>query len=182
MHWEEIAATDFFTAEVWTPTGLKTYYVLFFIELKTGRVHLAGVTRKPTDLFMGHATEGTLGFLRGGRFVICDRDTKFSARFRIILEAAGIDVVQTPHRAPNCNAYAERFLRSIKDECMSRMILFGEGHLRRALEQFIEHYHAERNHQGLGNELIAGAATSGRGDVICRERLGGLLKFYSRAV
>ena len=153
-HWEEIAATDFFTTEVWTPTGLKTYYVLFFIELKSRRVHVAGVTTNPTDLFMGYATEGALSFLRGKRFVICDRDTKFSVRFKIILEAAGIDVIRAPYQAPNCNAYAERLVRSIKDECLDRMILFGEGHLRRALTSYLEHFHTERNHQGLGNELI----------------------------
>ena len=107
-HWEEIAATDFFTTEVWTPAGLRTYYVLFCIELKTRRVHLAGVTTNPTDLFMGHAADGALDFLRGKRFLICDRDTKFSVRFKIILEAAGVKVIQTPYQAPNCNAYAER--------------------------------------------------------------------------
>ena len=113
--------------------------------------------------------------------MICDRDTKFSVRFKIILEAAGVQVIQTPYQAPNCNAYAERFVRSIKEECLDRMILFGEGHLRRALEQFEAHYHAERNHQGLGNQLIEGTATADHGEVVCRERLGGLLNFYHRA-
>jgi transposase InsO family protein len=180
-HWEEIAATDFFTTEVWTPTGLRTYYVLFFIEFKTRRVHLAGLTANPTDLFMGHTAERALGFLRETRFLICDRDSKFSLRFRIVLEAAGIHIIQTPFQAPNANAYAERFVRSIKEECLNRMILFGEAHLCHALEQFIEHYHLERNHQGLGNELIEGGALRSSGEVVVRERLGGLLKYYRQA-
>jgi transposase InsO family protein len=180
-HWDEFAATDFFTTEVWTPTGLKTYYVLFFIELKTRRIHVADLTTNPTNGFMGRAVEGSLSFLQGMRFLIHDRDTKFSLRFRIVLENAGIRPIQTPYQAPNANAYAERFIRSIKVECLNRMILFGEAHLRRAIEQYLEHYHAERNHQGLGNELIGPEATVAGDEIVCRERLGGLLKFYSRA-
>ena len=179
-HWEEIAATDFFTTEVWTPTGLRTYYVLFFIELKTRRVHLVGVTANPSDLFMGYAAERALGFLRGTRFLICDRGSKFSLRFRIVLEAAGIDIIQTPFQAPNANAYAERFVRSIKEECLDRMILLGEGHLRRALDEYLAHDHGERNHQGRGNDLIE-PARDGTGEIVCNQRLGGLLKYYLRA-
>jgi transposase InsO family protein len=180
-HWGEIAATDFFTTEVWTVTGLRTLYVLFFIELKTRRVHVAGITANPTDLFMGNATGGSLGFLEGCRFMIHDRDTKYSLRFRIVLEAAGISLIRTPLQAPNANAYAERFVRSIKEECLNRMIFFGKGHLRHAIDEYLAHYHGERNHQGLGNELIDGDSKCRDGDVVHRERLGGLLSFYERA-
>src|SRR5262245_3379353 len=107
-HWEEIAATDFLTTEVWTLGGLKTYYVLFFIELKTRRVHVAGVTANPTDWFMGEAAEHALPFLNSCRYLLHDRDTKFSLRFRIVLKAAGIKLIRTPYRAPNGNAFAER--------------------------------------------------------------------------
>ncbi|MEM7311014.1 MAG: integrase core domain-containing protein [Planctomycetota bacterium] len=89
--------------------------------------------------------------------------------------------IKTPLQAPNANAYAERFVRSIKEECLDRVILFGEGHLRGALESHLEHFHTERNHQGLGNELIEPDASPGSGEVLCRERVGGLLKFYHRA-
>ena len=114
------------------------------------------------------------------RFLICDRDSKFSLRFRIVLEAAGIDIIQTPYQAPNANAFAERCVRSIKDECLDRMILFGESHLHRALKEYLAHYHCERNHQGLGNELID-PARDGTGEILCYQRLGGLLKYYRRA-
>ena len=109
-----------------------------------------------------------------------DRDTKFSLRFRIVLEDAGIEPIKTPFQAPNANAYAERFVRSIKEECLDRMILFGEGHMRRAIEQYLEHYHAERNHQGLGNELIDGEVGT-VGEIVSRDRLGGTLRYYYRA-
>jgi len=180
-HWGAIAGTDFFTTEVWTPLGLKTYYILFVIDLRTRRVHLAGVTRNPTDMFMACAAEASLGFLHVSRFLICDRDTKFSLRFRIVMRDAGIRLLRTPYQAPNANAHAERFVRSIKRECLSRMILFGEAHLGHVLEQYLAHYHAERNHQGIGNELIEGAPQPGEGLVECDERLGGLLKYYRRA-
>lgn len=180
-HWGAIAGTDFFTTEVWTPLGLRTYYVLFVIDLKTRRVHLAGVTLNPTDMFMALAAETSLTFLRGTRYLICDRDSKFSLRFRIVTEEAGIRLLRTPNQAPNANAFAERFVRSIKHECLNRMILFGESHLRRALEQYLAHYHAERNHQGIGNELIEGDVLTSTGSVECTDRLGGLLKYYRRA-
>jgi transposase InsO family protein len=120
--------------------------------------------------------------LVGHRVLICDRDRKWSAAVRRQFGDAGIRVVLTPERAPNANAYAERFVRSIKEECLDRMIPLGERHFRRALTEFIAHYHRERNHQGLGNELIDGAPrinTARR--VLRRPRLGGLLNFYERA-
>jgi putative transposase len=180
-HWDEVMATDFFTAEVWTSRGLQTYYVLFFIELKTRRVHVAGITTNPTDWFIGKAVEGIVGRFSAMRYVIHDRDTKYSLRFRIVMEDAGITPIKTPFHAPNANAYAERFVRSIKEECLDRMVLFGEGHLHRAIEQYLEHFHIERNHQGLGNELIDPEVAAAGKETACRERLGGLLRYYHRA-
>jgi transposase InsO family protein len=114
--------------------------------------------------------------------LICDGYTKWSALVRSRLGEAGIRVVQTPFRAPNANAYAERFVRSIKHECLNRVIPFGEGHLRRTMTEYVEHYHRERNHQGIENELIAGApARDHVGRIRRRPRLGGLLNYYSRA-
>ena len=114
--------------------------------------------------------------------LICDRDAKWSAPVRTRLEEAGIRVVQTPYQAPNANAYAERFVRSIKEECLTRVIPFGERHLRRMIAAYVEHYHRERNHQGLENELIEGVSAISRlGPIRRRPRLGGLLNYYERA-
>ena len=121
------------------------------------------------------------GFLLTKRVRICDRDAKFTEQFKKVIEAFGARVIVTPYQAANCNAHAERFVRSIKEECLHRMILFGERSLLRCLREFTAHYHAERNHQGIGNELIDGAELPGSGPVECQERLGGLLKYYQRA-
>jgi putative transposase len=120
--------------------------------------------------------------LVGHRVLICDRDTKWSGAVQQLLDEAGIHVVRTPFEAPNANACAERFVRSIKTECLHRVIPFGERHLRRTLTEFVDHYHAERNHQGLGNALID-AAPPPRcvGGIRRRQRLGGLLNYYYRA-
>ena len=127
------------------------------------------------------AVEGE-GPLIGPRALICDRDAKWSAPVRARLDEAGIRVVRTPYQAPNANAYAERFVRSIKHECLSRMIPLGEGHLRRSLTEYVEHYHCERNHQGLDNALIDDSTHTPTGKQIRRRsRLGGLLNYYERA-
>jgi putative transposase len=122
------------------------------------------------------------GLLRQHSVLICDRDRKWSAATRQLIEDAGIRVVQAPYRAPNANAYAERFVRSIKEECLDRMIPLGERHFRRAVDEFVEHYHRERNYQGLSNELIDGPIRPGTvGRIRRRPRLGGLLNYYDRA-
>ena len=184
-HWGQIAATDFFSTEVWTPKGLTTYYVLFLIDLKTRGAHLAGLTTNPDGAFMAQVarnlTDTVDGFFSGHRFLICERDDKFTPQFKRILTDAGTEIIQTPRQAPNCNAFAERFVLSIKSECLNRMMLFGEAGLRRAVTSFIEHYHAERPHQGIGNEVIEAKAAAGVGQVQCSERLGGLLRHYDRA-
>jgi transposase InsO family protein len=119
---------------------------------------------------------------RWGQVLICDRDSKWSRNVRRLLDDAGIRVVRTPERAPNANAFAERFVRSINEECLDRLIPIGERHFRRAVREFVEHYHRERNHQGLNNDLIAGGLTIGTvGRIRRRPRLGGLLNYYDRA-
>ena len=185
-HWGAIAGADFFTTEVWTWRGLVTYYTVFVIDLASRRVQIVGSTPYPNDLFMRHIgrtlTAADVGQLRDHRILICDRDRKWSGEVRRLLGDAGIDVVLTPVRAPNANAYAERFVRSIKEECLDRMIPLGEHHFRRAVREFVAHYHGERNHQGLQNMLIAGAlAPDAAGRVHRRPRLGGLLNYYERA-
>jgi transposase InsO family protein len=116
--------------------------------------------------------------------LICDRDTntKWNAAVRQTLAVSGIRVVQTPYAALNCNAYAERFVQSVKEECLNRLVILGEAHLRRTLVAFTEHYHRERNHQGLQDRLIMPTPTEPpQGPIRCRPRLGGLLRYYYRA-
>jgi transposase InsO family protein len=181
-----IAGADFFTTEVWTWRGLVTYYTLFVIDLASRRVHVLGSTPHPHEVFMRQVgrtlTAAEDGLLRDHRVLIHDRDRKWSGDIRQLLEDAGIEVVQTPYQAPNANAYAERFVRSIKEECLNRIIPMGGRHFRRAVHEFVAHDHRERNHQGLGNELIDQVErrrTMGR--VHRRQRLGGLLNYYERA-
>jgi transposase InsO family protein len=127
-------------------------------------------------------TDAVEGFLAGHRVLICDRDAKWTEGFRDIVEGSGVRVVLTPIQAPNANAYAERFVRSIREECLDRLILFGERRLIRVLDEFVAHYHGERNHQGRGNDLIAPEPLPRDGPYVrCRERLGGLLRYYHRA-
>ena len=124
-------------------------------------------------------TSETYGLLRAGQILICDRDPKWSGAVEELLETMGVRIVRTPPCAPNCNAYAERFVRSVKEECLNRVIPLGEWHLRRTLREFATHYHRERNHQGLGNELIDRPATHRTTDAIRRrQRVGGLLSYY----
>jgi len=144
-HWESVAATDFFTVEVCTVRGLVTHYVLFVLDLASRAVRIAGITPHPTD-----AEEP---ILRGKRFLIMDRDAKYSACFRAALTRVGIDSVRLPPRSPNLNAHAERFVRSAKEECTGRMIFFGRASIERTLKHYLSHSHEERNHQGLQNRL-----------------------------
>ena len=122
------------------------------------------------------------GILRGKTHLIHDRDPLFTKAFREILRSGGVESVRLPPKSPNLNAYAERFVLSIKSECLDRMVILGERHLRRAIAEYVEHYHLERTHQGLGNRLIDGVPESAVGEVARRERLGGLLNSYYREV
>jgi hypothetical protein len=123
------------------------------------------------------------GFLLRSRYLIHDRDQLFTKAFQRTLASSGVRPVKLPRRSPNLNAYAERFVRSIKSECLAQVIPIGEGHLRRVVREYVEHYHGERNHQGIRNRLIDSSADESRrgGSIECRERLGGLLQFYHRA-
>ena len=185
-HWDVLAAIDFTTIEVWTKGGLTTFYLLFVMELKTRRVDFAGYTTNPHEIWMKQVakslTDAEDGFLNGKRYVLMDRDGKFCPAFRDILKNEGVDPVRLPPKSPNLNAHLERFMRSIKEEALGRIIFFGEGSLRRAISSYMEYFHAERNHQGLDNAIIEPGDEVGakQGEVQCRERLGGTLRYYYR--
>lgn len=186
-HMEVLWATDFFTTEVWTLGGLVTYYVLFFIHLETRRVHVAGVTPHPNEQWMmqmaRNLTMDEWGILQPGQYLIHDCDTKFCAAFKETLDRAGVKRVPLPPRSPQLHAFAERFVRSVKEEALSRMILFGERSLWHVLNEYMTHDHAERPHQGKGNVLLfpfVRPEQDREGTIRCHERLGGLLKHYDR--
>jgi putative transposase len=187
MHWDVLASTDLFTVEVMTLGRLVRYHVLFVMELSTRVVEIAGIVPEPNGRWMEQVarnlTDAFDGFLCGKRYLIHDRSPVFTGGFVSILKATGVDPIKLPPRSPNLSPHAERFVRSIKSECLDRMIFFSERQLRHAIAEFMAHYHGERNHQGLGNELIVAEAGVGaaEGEIRCRERLGGLLRYYHRA-
>ncbi len=184
-HWDGLAAADFFTVEVLTLGGLVRYVVLFVMKLKTRTVEIAGITRQPDETWMTQVarnlTDSHDGFLRGMHDLILDRDPLYTTSFRRLLRDSGVKPLFLPARSPNLNAFAERFVGSVKSECLERLVPLGEVHLRAAVRAFVHHYHEERPHQGLGNERIAPKTPAiETGPVTCRDRLGGLLKFYYR--
>jgi transposase InsO family protein len=188
-HKDVLVACDFFTKEVWTLLGPVTYYVLFFIHIASRKVHVAGCTIHPNEAWMKQIARNLTmedGFLNGMKYLILDRDTKFCKSFREMLKSAGVEPLRLPVRSPNLNAFAERFVRSIKEECLDQLILIGEPSLHRALEHYLEHYHHERPHQGKEKRILLplsipmDQSTPRAGPVQCRERLAGLLKHYHR--
>ena len=185
-HWEVLAATDLFTIELWTAVGLVRYHVWFVLRLASRAVTIAGIVPEPTGLWLQqrarHLTDGWDGLLKGCRYLIHDRSPLFTPEFESVLRGAGIQSVRLPPRSPNLNAYAERFVRTIKETCLDRMILMGEASLHRAVTQFVAHYHTERNHQGLENQILRPEFPLflPEGEVGCRKRLGGLLRYYYR--
>jgi transposase InsO family protein len=186
LHWAVLAATDFFTVEVMTWHSLVTFYVLVVMELSTRRVEIAGITPHPTAAFMQQCarqlTDPFEGFLMGKRYLIHDRDTKFTQAFDGLLKTSGVEPLLLPPRSPNLNAHCERFVRSIKEEALDRMLMLGERSLHYAIQQYLIHYHAERNHQGLEHQRIAPepAMRGDNGQVRRHDRLGGLLRYYYR--
>jgi Integrase core domain len=157
-----------------------THYILFFMDIANRAVKIAGITPHPDSRWMTqiarNLTDLNDGFLRGQRYLILDRDIKYSDAFRSVLVREGIHVIRLPPRSPNLNAFAERFVRSIKEECLSRMIFVGPASLQHAVRQFMAHYHSERNHQGLENRLPQPASVTAlpHHPVQRRQRLGGI--------
>ena len=170
LHWGAIAAADFFTVEVLTHLGLIRFLVFFVIDLKSRRVKIARIAPAPDGRWLKQVarnlTDVEDGFLNGTCYLIHDRDPLFTDEFRQILWSGGVQTVKLPARSPDLNAYAERFVRSIREECLSRVIPLGERHLRWVIGEYVKHYHVERNHQGLGNELIEPGGKPERGRVV----------------
>ena len=193
-HLHCLYAGDFFTVEVLGIFGAVRYSVLFVIRLETREVHLAGINHNPGGAWMKQVarnlTDPFDGFLRDARYLIHDADPLFTRDFKQILEppgspkGEGVACVQIPPRSPNCNPFAERFVRSVKDECLRHFVFFGERHLRYVVGEYVAYYNHERFHQGIGGKLIRPASANDNtatGAIKCRSRLGGLLNYYDRA-
>ena len=184
-HWESLAAIDFFTTEIYTLKGLVRYMVLVVIDYKTRKVEIAGIIPQAYGDWMSqiarNLTDPMDGFLKNKKYLIHDRDPLFTKEFRAILRAGGVKPVKTTVASPNLNPFVERFVRSIKSECLNKMLIFGERHLRYVVNEYMEHYHTERPHQGIGNNIITPLPQPKDGKIVCQERLGGLLKSYRRA-
>ena len=163
--------------------------VFFVIELKSRAVQIAGIRINPNGAWMQQIARNLLdpvdGFLRNATHLIVDRDPLFTKAWTTLLKSSGVKCVQIPASSPNCNPYAERFVRTVRSECLDHFLIFGERHLRHLLGEFCAHYHGERFHQGLNGQLVrppaAASNDNGTPDAIqCRSRLGGLLNFYHR--
>ena len=177
-----ILATDFFTVET---IRLKTIYVLFFIELSTRRVHVLGVTVHPDSAWVTQQARNLAidERLSGVRFLLRDRDAKFSEPFDAVLRAEGVRVIRTPIRAPRANAFVERFVKTVRRECLDHVLIYGRRHLERVLQAYVTHYVEERPHRGLSLAVPASNRTpqlrgTTRTLVERRDVLGGLIHEY----
>jgi putative transposase len=186
-HLGAIAAVDFFTVEVLTAVGLVRKHVLFVIEVASRCVHIAGIVGEPNGAWVERRAhelvDPATGSLRRSRYLIHDRSKVFTEAFRATLAAAGITCLRIPPMSPNLNAYAERFVRSIRSELLDRVVILGEGHLRILLKEYLEHYHHERTHQGIGNRVPIKLPANDEppsASIHCKRRLGGLLNYYHR--
>jgi len=188
-HWETLYCADFFTVEALGMNGTVRYLVFFVMHVKSRAVEIGGIVANPTGEWMKQVGRNLLdreeGFLRGATHLILDRDPVYATCFTELLKRGGVKVVQIPAQSPNCNAHAERFVRTIREECLEHFVIFGERHLRHLVREFVAHYQGERFHQGLGGQLIKPAEDPSNdngagGTVRRRSRLGGMLNFYHR--
>jgi transposase InsO family protein len=176
-----ILACDFFTVET---IRLRTIFVLFFIELHTRRVHVVGATAHPVSAWVTQQARNLAieDRLSGIRFLLRDRDAKFSGRFDEVFRTEGVRIIRTPIRAPRANAFAERFVRTVRSECLDHMLFYGRRHLERVLATYVSHYTEERPHRGLRLMTPSGrrsiVRTGATAQVRRRYVLGGLIHEY----
>jgi len=188
-HWETLYACDFFAVETLGLFGTVRYMVFFVIEFETRAVQVAGIRIAPDGAWMMQVARNLVdpvdGFLCSASYLIHDRDPLFTKAWTALLKSGGVKCVPIPAHSPNCSPHAERFVKTIRTECLDQFVIFGERHLRHLLHAFCAHYHGERFHQGLDGQLIRPSALASNdnaefGPIRCRSRLGGLLNFYHR--
>jgi putative transposase len=187
-HWETLYACDFFAVESLGIFGTVRYMVFFVIELRSRAVHVAGVRIDPDGAWLMQVARNLLdaedGFLRNATHLIHDRDPLYTKAWTALLKSEGVKCVPIPAQSPNCNPHAERFVKTVRSECLQHFVIFGERHLRHLLREFVCHYHGERFHQALDGQLIrppvSASNDNGTATIHCRSRLGGLLNYYHR--
>ena len=188
MHAETLYQCDFFSKKIWTPTGLRQYFVLAFLHVGSRTVFVTKASRKPDAAWMKEQAEAFVEHVESeGRKcekLIRDYDNMFSTEFEEIIKTTGAEIKKVGPRAANMNAFVERWVQSIQQECLDHFIVFGEDHFNYLVSEWVEHYHAERPHQNMGNKPLAGEWPDEGGndvpEVVCKSRLGGLLKHYDR--
>ena len=190
IHAKTLWATDFITKKVWTKCGLVDFFILFFIHIDSRKVHIVGITPNPDEPWMAQQARNMCMFFDDWsdqpEYIVCDRDTKYTKKFETILNSDGIELKKTSVRAPNQNAYAERFAQTLQIECLDHFVVLGEKHLQYLVREFESYYNDQRPHSSRGNLPLSmdkppdEVECLGPGDVVCRERLGGLLKHYER--
>ncbi|XHR31041.1 MAG: integrase core domain-containing protein [Chthoniobacteraceae bacterium] len=187
-HMDTLWACDFFTKDVWTIGGKVTFYVLFFIHVGTRRVKISGMTVQPKAAWVEQQARNlTMELAERGEkatYLLKDGDTKFTEKFDEVFRGEGIKVKRLPFRSPNLNAFAERFVQSIEQECLDQFVVFGERHLEYLVREYEDYYNTVRPHQGLENKPISIVSMRSPepdfAEIECDSRLGGLLRHYRR--
>jgi putative transposase len=185
-NWECLVAGDFFTVDIIEGVSTVRYYVLFFIEVSTRRVCIAGITKNPTSEYLTqlarNMTDPFDGFFLGKTRIILDNDKLFTPEFKGTITSFGLKFIKIPRKSPNLNAYAERFVRSVRQDCLNNLVLFNYHGLRHALKQYSVYYNRERNHQGIDSKIIRPYTDEGafNSPIEMKSRLGGMLKYYYR--
>ena len=185
-HFQTLWACDFFTKQVLTPLGPRMFFVLFFINIKTRRVFVAGATQYPHQEWVNKQTKNIMPLLEGNKkskkLLIRDRDTKFSGNFDELFKNEGFTVQKLPFMSPNMNSYAESWVGTIKRECLNRFIVFGERHLRYLISEYVKHYNENRPHSAMNNMPLEETELNKRntGEIKCQSKLGGIIKHYYR--
>jgi len=179
-HFETLWACDFFTKTVWTALGPKLFHVLFFINIRTRKVHIAGITSRPDGKWVVNATK-SISFLfqdKTKKLLIRDGDTKFPKEFDELFKPHNAEVRRIPYRSPNLNPYAEGFVGTIKRECLNHFFVFGEEHLKYLIQEYVGHYNTKRPHSRLNNDPLGYRSRKTSGKLKCQSRLGGMIKHY----
>lgn len=180
---ETLWACDFFSKTVWTPWGRRLYYALFFINIKTRKVHIAGITRRPNNAWVMRSLKEmrTVFEQHGGKTALVrDRDCKFSKEFDAFFAENNFSVLRIPFRSPNLNPYAESWVATVKRECLDHFLVLGKGHLEYLITEFVRYYNHYRPHSGMDNLVLDTVPSQSDGAVYEKSILGGLVRHYYR--